>query len=414
MGAPSLGQRWRSVAVPLAALRLTGQAAEFAGWVVLARRLGSGTFGEVSVAFLLARYAGLVADWGASFRGARDVAAAGRHGSVRGYVRKRTCASVVLTLAAGIVALTTHRPALAPLIVVVLSLGLSRDWIAMGRERGARAGIPLALQGAVLLAGCLVATTALGAAISVALGYGTAAVASILLNPLGPSSPSDEEEGTTHTWILAAVLANQITSSTDTVLLSVLRSASAAGIYAAIYRLPNAWLAILTLLLGSLMPMAASSHHHDPEGHALLRRRSLRVSMIGAGLILLITPLSWLLVPVIFGSAYTSGQAPLAILMVATSVITFSAPLHPFALATGRDRPYALVLVGAAAGNFLLNLVAIPTWGMSGAAMTTLVSQVAVAVFLGRLIRQADQRPAVPMTLRTVRTMTRRSKRRLW
>lgn len=397
MGAPSLGRRWRSVALPLALLRLSGQALEFAGWVVLARRLGTSTVGELAVGFLIARYVGLVADWGASFRGARDVAADGRHGSVRHYVRKRTRTSIALAALAVAVAFAVGKPGLAPLAVVVLSLGLSRDWIAMGRERGARAGIPLAAQGALVVAGSLLATTLPAAAVAVAVGYGVAAVVSILLNPLAPETPTEIDGPTTHGWILAAVLANQITSSTDTVLLSILVSTSAAGIYASIYRLPNAWLAILTLMLGSLLPMATSSHHDDHEGHLRLRNRSLRFSAMGAGLILLATPLTWFLVPVIFGTAYSSGQGPLAILMVATAVITFAAPLHPFALSSGRDRTYALVLVCGALGNIVANLLVIPLLGMNGAALTTLGAQILVAALLWRLVSSsAPSAPAPP------------------
>jgi len=384
----------------MAVLRLSGQAAEFVGWVVLARRLGTSAYGQLAVAFLIARYAGLVADWGASFRGARDVAADGRHGSIRQYVRKRTRTSILLALGAVAVALAAHQPGLAPMAVVVLSLGLSRDWIAVGRERGARSGIPLAAQGALVLVGSLFAMTVPAAAIAVAVGYGAAALLSILLNPLGPES-AGEDAATTHGWILAAVLANQITSSTDTVLLSLLRSTSAAGIYAAVYRLPNAWLAILALMLGSLLPMATSSHHHDPAGHLHLRRRSLRVSAVGAALILFVTPFTWFLVPVLFGPAYRPGQVPLAILMVATAVITFTAPLHPFALATGRDRAYALVLVLGASGNIGANLLIIPWLGMTGAALTTLAAQSVISIQLWRLVRRYGHGPAPDLATAT-------------
>src|SRR5207248_95248 len=147
----SLGQRWRSVALPMAALRLGGQAFEFAGWALLARRLGASAYGDLAVAFLVARYAGLIADWGASFRGARDVAAAGRHGSISHFVRKRRRTAIILTIAAVIAAVVLQRPGLTPIAFVVLSLGLSRDWISVGRERGASAGFPQALQGAVVL-----------------------------------------------------------------------------------------------------------------------------------------------------------------------------------------------------------------------------------------------------------------------
>jgi len=54
-------------------------------WVLLARRLGSEQFGQLSVWFLSARWLGLVADWGAAQYGSRDVAA----GDVRSTIHLR-------------------------------------------------------------------------------------------------------------------------------------------------------------------------------------------------------------------------------------------------------------------------------------------------------------------------------------
>src|SRR3954465_3877893 len=65
MTEPSMAKRWRATTLPYLALRGGGQAAEFVGWVILARRLGTEAFGELAVAALACRYAGLVADWGA-------------------------------------------------------------------------------------------------------------------------------------------------------------------------------------------------------------------------------------------------------------------------------------------------------------------------------------------------------------
>lgn len=368
-------------------LRLGGQGLEFVAWIVFARRLGSSAFGDLVVPFLIARYAGLFADWGASFRGARDVAAEGRHGSIGRFVRRRTQASLGLGASGVLLALAVHRPGLAPMVLVVLGLGLSRDWIALGREQGARAGMPAMLQGLVILVCSLWASTTTQSIAAVGAGYGLAAVVSVLLNPVG-EEPPDTVAGRAHGWILAAVLANQMTSTADTVLLHILRSSSQAGIYAAVYRIPNAWYAVLTQLLGSLLPIAMSSRLSDREGHDRLQRRSLRVSALGALLILALTPVSWVLSGFIFGPAYDSGRTALLILMMAAAVITLAAPLHPFAMSTGHDRRYALILVGGAVGNLVANLAVIPAFGMIGAASTTLGAQLVVSALLWRLVRQ--------------------------
>lgn len=385
-GTRGLGGRWRAVAVPYTALRLGGQAAEFLGWVILARRLGATAFGELSIAFLACRYAGIVADWGATMRGPRDVAADGRQGSVRVYVRTRTALALGLAAVAAGTLVLLDRPELVPVTAVVLALGLSRDWIALGREAGARAAAPIAVQGALLALASWGFPDVAGGAAAVAAGYGAAAVLSIALNRV----PHDLGRGARRidAWMLAAVLAIQVTSSLDTVLLGWLASTSDAGVYAAVYRIPNAWIALLSALLAGLLPLATRTLHQDGERFGRLRVRSLRVSAKAAGAVVLFAPVGALLVPVVFGPDYRDGRLPALLLLLATAVITLAAPLHPLAVSAGRDRAYALVMVGGAAGNIALNLVLIPPFGMVGAAAATLAAQLGVSWLLWRLVQQ--------------------------
>ena len=57
--------------------------------------------------------------------------------------------------------------------------------------------------------------------------------------------------------MLLAILANQILSSADTLMVAFFAGVTDAGIYAAVYRLPNAWLALLVILRSArLLPMA--------------------------------------------------------------------------------------------------------------------------------------------------------------
>ena len=55
-------------------------------------------------------------------------------------------------------------------------------------------------------------------------------------------------------WYLATSLADQVCATSDTLMLLALRSASAAGVYAAIYRFPNAWLLVLGLVVWAGLP----------------------------------------------------------------------------------------------------------------------------------------------------------------
>ena len=144
------GRRWRRLAGPLLFMKGSGQILEFVGWVILARRLGAGPFGEIAIAFLVARYIGVLADWGAAIRGARDVVRDDAHMSVsRSLIRRRNELTAGLTIAYVLGCVVIGQPRLAPIGAVIVALGLNRDWMAIGREQGIRAAVPALVQGGV-------------------------------------------------------------------------------------------------------------------------------------------------------------------------------------------------------------------------------------------------------------------------
>jgi O-antigen/teichoic acid export membrane protein len=391
-GPPSLGSRWRAVTGPLLALRLFGQAAEFVGWVVLARRLGAHDFGRLAVAFLVCRYAGLVADWGASVRGVLDVAGERGAGAVRALVRRRTTATAILV--AGYVVGTTMAGAgrLAPLAVVIASLGLSRDWLSLGRERAVRSAAPIAVQGSLILAAALLLPVHHSPAIPVALGYGVAAALSILLNRL-PAGVRGQLVGL-DAWMLLAILSTQVISSLDTILLAALRSSREAGVYAAIYRFPNGWIAVLIIAMYGLLPVVTRAIREDPGALPALRRSLLRWSLGGAAVLILLTPVAYALVPAVFGAAYRSGRGPVVLLLIGTAIQTAAVPLHSLYLARGSERGYATFIAGAAAVNTAANLALIPLFGMMGAATATIAANSVLAVALWRAVSRFVDGPA--------------------
>lgn len=395
-------KRWSRVAVPYSALRLGGQAGEFAGWVLLARKLGTSGFGELSIVFLLCRYAGIVADWGAAMRGPRDVVDA-RRGSIHAYVRLRAAIAFGLATVGAVVLLALGRWELVPVVAVTLSLGLSRDWVALGREQGARAAVPIFGQGAVIAVAALAMPAVSGGAAVVGLGYGFSAVLSVAINRV--PRDLDRGRGRIDAWMLAAVLANQITSSLDTVLLGILASASAAGIYAAVYRIPNAWIAVLGAVLAGLLPVATRALNEDEDRFRQLRSRSMRMSGAAALVVLVCAPIGAYLVPVAFGDAYRSGRPAVVILLVATAVITLASPLHPLAVSGGSDRTYALILVSGAALNLAANLALIPRFGMTGAASSTLLSQVCIGIALWILVNHQAASRAGPASVSRMKAL---------
>ena len=339
------GYGFRRTATPLVLCRLAGQGAEFIGFVVLARRLGAASFGALSVAFLLARYGGLIADWGASLSGSRDVAVR-EDGwtSIVPRLRWRATLSLALTAVFLVIALAVD-PAVAPLAVCILARGMNRDWISLGSHRGVRAGVPSLAQGVLICSLSILFVTGDQVLRSSTL-LATASVVGIGVSVLLNRAP-DGAVGTVglrwsshlaDPWALIIVLADQILATADTTLIALLGSSAQAGIYAAVYRFPNAWILAQGLLVTGLVPGVSRALGADPTALRAIRRRALRVGAVAAVVGVALIPVALWLLPVIFGEAYASGRTALAILLASSAVSALTIGLLPRCWRSGTRR----------------------------------------------------------------------------
>ena len=378
--------------MPFLLLRLAGQGGEFVAFVLLARALAPSEFGRLSVGFLVARYLGLVADWGASIRGARDVARGSDDAAIGALIRRRTVTSIALAAAFAVIATALDSPALSVLGVVIVARGMNRDWLSLGRERGLASGASSVVQGLGLVVFAAVVHSIGAGAFAVAAGYAVGLIVSLFVNPR-PRARPDASAAPVRIdgWMLGSVLADQITISADTFLLALLRGSAAAGVYAAVYRIPNVWMTLVGLaMLGMVAPTArrmttaSRAEVHD------LQRRSLRLGLLAAATIVVSAIPAYIVVPVIFGPTYREGRTSLLVLMAATALMAIGASLHPLYFALARDRDVFTLAVGGTLVNLAANAVAIPVWGMVGAATATLVAQgfllVLVVVRLRRVV----------------------------
>jgi O-antigen/teichoic acid export membrane protein len=371
---------------PLVVLRLAGQGGEFVAVVLLARHLGPSQFGSFSVGYLICRYLGLLGDWGASIGGTRDVAAGATDAAELVRWRQVVTLGAMALFALGCV-LAGHRE-LVLLSFTIGARGASRDWIALGRGQGLRAGFPAAVQGVLLAVGALAPGTSGAAATLFGLVACVTFTASWVLNRVGHASRTVRPHAG---WYLGMVLADQVCATADVILISLLRSTHDAGVYAAVYRFPNAWITVLGLVIAGALPWVTRVITEEPDRMAQLRRRTIGLGARLAAIPVLLMPPAWVLCPIVFGDAYRSGRVALIGLLAATAVCSLGAPVQTLYIATGNARAIATWGILTALVNVAANLTVIPTLGMAGAAGVTVVSQGMVAGFAlvqtGRLSR---------------------------
>lgn len=362
----------------LVSLRSLGQALEFIAVALLARRLGPTPFGTLAIGLLIARYGGIIGDWGASVRGVRDVARGDPPAALRALQRRRIAVSIALSLAFVVGAFVTS-PAIAPLGIVLVARGTNKDWLSLGRRRYFRAGLPAILQGVLMLTAASLAKTLTEATALIGLGYGIALVVSTQLNSFPPASPGSRHT-ITDPWLLLATIADQVVASADVFLVGAFLSAGEAGIYAAVYRLPNALQTVAGLIAIAGVPASAHLVARGPRAYSAARRRLLRRAMLPAVLAAASAPVIGALVVPIFGSDYSAGRLPAVLLVIAAAVNLAATPLHPLYLALGNDKAQARLVGGAAVSSVLGDVTVL---GLGGGLIA--VAVVALAVQVGLL-----------------------------
>ena len=168
----------------------------------------------------------------------------------------------------------------------------------------------------------------------------------------------------------------------DALLLGYIRGTEEVGQYAVAYRIPLAILAFAALW-GSVL---------FPHFSALADRRVEVREQIGYfASLALVASLPMLagsivvgeqMIPGLFGEAYEPAGTPFIVLMFAAALVPFSINWGTSSVALGDEKHQAIAVTLGAVLNLVANLIVIPEYGMTGAAVTTVAAEVVVFAYL--------------------------------
>ena len=175
----------------------------------------------------------------------------------------------------------------------------------------------------------------------------------------------------------------------DKVMIGKIIDHQAVGIYTAATTIASLWEFVPHALINSARPLIIQQRESDYASY-LKRFRQLLLGItvlsviVGIG----ITLLGFVAVRILYGEEYMGAVAPLSILIWSTGFAMIGTARTIWLVAENYHK-YSkhLVLIGAAT-NFLLNLIAIPRWGILGASVTTLISQITVALISPLFFRE--------------------------
>ena len=155
----------------------------------------------------------------------------------------------------------------------------------------------------------------------------------------------------------------------DIILLSYLSTDYSVGIYSISVLLVN----IVWLIPDAFKEVIISISHSSDR--VLKVNRSLFINLVITPVIVIgFIVLGQIFIDLIYGLEYSESYLPTAIIMVGTIPMLFYKMIRPLVLTDGRDYISNIILVFAVSINILGNLILIPEYDYTGAAISSLVS----------------------------------------
>ncbi len=175
----------------------------------------------------------------------------------------------------------------------------------------------------------------------------------------------------------------------DTIMLSVMQSPEAVGIYSVSYKILESLIFFPSMFVGLVMPLLSRYAFAQPPEFKAISQKTFNILLVFAlpmavgGFFL-----SESIVRLIAGPDFFAAAGVLKILIVATAVIFFGALFSNMIIALEKQRALAKIYASGAAINFAANLVLIPKFSYWGAAFSTLATELFVTIFMMVVIKK--------------------------
>lgn len=196
-----------------------------------------------------------------------------------------------------------------------------------------------------------------------------------------------------------AWLGNLAFNTIDMLMLGVMSNPQQVGLYSAAYRILNQVLMAYYLLTQSLYPEL--SRQDTAQRLRMLRPRFL-LPLLGAGLVIAVALVAARqpLMTLVFGRQFGAACSLLLLLAWAVPLDFLTSYIGNAYIAWGMEKSILLCTAIAAASNVVLNLIWIPAYGATAAAVNTLLTYLIFLVSLGlagRFAKElARETPAMP------------------
>lgn len=187
-------------------------------------------------------------------------------------------------------------------------------------------------------------------------------------------------------YILAGLMAS-VYASTDRLMLKQMLGESSVGYYTVAVSLSTMWVFLLEAVIDSMYPTVIRSYDQGRDAFRKSNRQLYAIVLYGAlAVSAVICLLSEPIVSILYGAEYLPTVAPLRVVVWYTAFSYLGVARNAWMVCENKQKYLKWLYLSAAVINVTLNWMMIPGMGAAGAALASLITQIATTVLLPALI----------------------------
>lgn len=198
-------------------------------------------------------------------------------------------------------------------------------------------------------------------------------------------------------FILAGLMCS-VYACTDKLMLKQMLGTAAVGHYSLAAMLSSSWAFVLSAIIDSLYPEIVRYFRDDYE---LYQRKNRQLYAIVFYMALFMSVCICIVarpfILLLYGEAYLPTVEPLRIIVWYTAFSYLGVARNAWVVCENQQKYLKYLYFGAAVCNVVLNLLLIPSWGASGAAVASLITQIATTTIFPAMFKPL--RPNVKLML---------------
>lgn len=188
-------------------------------------------------------------------------------------------------------------------------------------------------------------------------------------------------------FILAGIMVS-VYSQTDKLMIKQMLSQAEVGYYATATTINGMWCFVLTAIIDSVYPSIMKVFKTDNEAFKQRNRQLYAmVFYVALGVGVFICLFAEQIVKVLYGAEFMQAANPLRIVVWYTAFSYLGVARNAWVVCEERQNLMKYTYTASAVCNVGMNLVMIPRWGATGAALASLITQVIVTMFIPLFIR---------------------------